>query len=154
MSFQITTAFVQQYKSNVQLLSQQMGSRLRGSCRVESVQAEFAFFEQIGAVTAQLKISRHGDTPQYDTPHARRRVGLNDYEWADLVPFIPDRGTSFFPFRQPSGRQDTKWLIFFWYHLNGRIVTNPYLAKLYTLWDFMIHRRTNGAVVLVTMSIP
>lgn len=85
MSFQITTAFVQQYKSNVQLLSQQMGSRLRGAVRVESVQAEFGFFEQIGAVTAQLKTSRHGDTPQYDTPHARRRVGLNDYEWADLV---------------------------------------------------------------------
>lgn len=85
MSFQITTAFVQQYKSNVQLLSQQMGSKLRGAVRIESCQAEFAFFDQIGAVTAQLKTSRHGDTPQFDTPHARRRVGLNDYEWADLV---------------------------------------------------------------------
>lgn len=85
MSFQITTAFVQQYKSNIQLLSQQMGSKLRGAVRVESVNGEYAYFDQIAAVTAQLKTSRHGDTPQYDTPHARRRVGLNDYEWADLV---------------------------------------------------------------------
>lgn len=85
MSVEITTAFVQQYKSNVQLLSQQMGSKLRSSVRVESVSAEYAYFEQIGAVAAQLKTSRHGDTPQSDTPHLRRRVGLNDYEWADFI---------------------------------------------------------------------
>ena len=34
MSTQITTAFVQQFSSNVQLLSQQMGSLLRGSVSV------------------------------------------------------------------------------------------------------------------------
>jgi hypothetical protein len=85
MSFQITTAFVQQYKSNVQLLSQQKGSKLRGAVRVETLNAEYGYFDQIGTVTAQLKTSRHGDTPQYDTPHARRRVSMNDYEWADLV---------------------------------------------------------------------
>lgn len=85
MSVEITTAFVNQYKANVQLLSQQMGSKLRSSVRVESVNAEYAYFEQIGAVTAQLKTSRHGDTPQSDTPHVRRRVGLSDYEWADFI---------------------------------------------------------------------
>ena len=34
MSNQITTAFVQQYSSNVQMLSQQMGSYLRGAVDV------------------------------------------------------------------------------------------------------------------------
>lgn len=85
MSVEITTAMVQQYKSNVQLLSQQVGSKLRGSVRIESVNAEYAYFEQIGKVAAQLKTSRHGDTPQSDTPHLRRRVGISDYEWADFI---------------------------------------------------------------------
>jgi len=37
MSSQITTAFVQQYSANIQMLSQQMGSLLRDKVRVESV---------------------------------------------------------------------------------------------------------------------
>jgi len=81
----ITTAMVQQYKANVQLLSQQMGSRLRNSVRVETVVGENAYFEQIGATAAQEKTSRHMDTPQTDTPHARRRVSLVDYVWADFI---------------------------------------------------------------------
>jgi hypothetical protein len=85
MSNQITTAFVQQYSSNVQLLSQQMGSVLRGAVDVESVVGKNAFFDQVGKTTAQLRTSRHADTPQLDTPHSRRRVSLADYEWADLI---------------------------------------------------------------------
>ena len=37
MSTQITTAFSQQFSANVQLLSQQMGSVLRGGVSEESV---------------------------------------------------------------------------------------------------------------------
>ena len=37
MSSQITTAFVQQYSNNVQMLSQQKGSLLRGSVIVVSL---------------------------------------------------------------------------------------------------------------------
>jgi hypothetical protein len=85
MSSQITTAFVQQYSANIQMLSQQMGSLLRDKVRVESVVGKNAFFDQVGSVTAQLKTSRHSDTPQIDTPHSRRRVSLADYEFADLI---------------------------------------------------------------------
>lgn len=85
MSNQITTAFVQQYSSNVQMLSQQMGSVLRGVVDVESVTGKNAFFDQVGKTTAVLRTSRHSDTPQIDTPHSRRRVSLADYEWADLI---------------------------------------------------------------------
>jgi len=85
MSHQITTAFVQQYSSNVQMLSQQMGSLLRGVVDVESVVGKNAFFDQVGKTTAVLRTSRHSDTPQIDTPHSRRRVSLADYEWADLI---------------------------------------------------------------------
>jgi len=85
MSNQITTAFVQQYSSNVQMLSQQMGSVLRGVVDVESVTGKNAFFDPVGKTTAVLRTSRHSDTPQIDTPHSRRRVSLADYEWADLI---------------------------------------------------------------------
>jgi hypothetical protein len=85
MSSQITTAFVEQYSANIQMLSQQMGSLLRDAVRNESVVGKDAYFDQIGKVTAVLKTSRHSDTPQIDTPHSRRRVSLADYEFADLI---------------------------------------------------------------------
>jgi len=85
MSTQITTAFVEQYSANVQLLSQQSGSRLRDKVRLETVVGKNAFFDQIGSVTASVRSSRHSDTPQSDTPHSRRRVSLVDYEFADLI---------------------------------------------------------------------
>ena len=85
MSSQVTTAFVQQYSANVQMLSQQMGSRLRDAVRIENVVGKNAFIDQIGKATAQLRTSRHADTPQLDTPHARRRLSLASYEYADLI---------------------------------------------------------------------
>ena len=85
MSSQITTAFVQQYSNNVQMLSQQKGSLLRGVVDVESVVGKHAYFERIGQVSAQKRVSRHSDTPQIDTPHSRRRISMSDYEFADLI---------------------------------------------------------------------
>ena len=66
MSSQITTSFVEQYSSNVALLSQQLGSKLRSSVDVETIVGSSAYFEQIGATAASLRTSRHGDTPQED----------------------------------------------------------------------------------------
>ena len=66
MSSNITTSFVEQYSSNVQMLSQQMSSKLRGSVDVESIVGKNAFFEQIDSTAAVLRTSRHGDTPQID----------------------------------------------------------------------------------------
>ena len=85
MSTQITTAFVNQYSSNVQLLSQQMGSLLRNAVDVETVNGDKAFFEQVGSAAAEEKTTRNSDTPLMDTPHSRRMVTLADYEYADLI---------------------------------------------------------------------
>jgi len=85
MSSNITTSFVEQYSSNVTLLSQAMSSKLRGAVDEESIVGKNAFFEQIDSTAAVLRTSRHGDTPQIDTPHSRRRVSLSDYEWGDLI---------------------------------------------------------------------
>lgn len=86
MSFQVSTAFVQQYSTNVQMLLQQRGSRLRDCVTVGSYTGKAAkAVEQIGAVTAQARTSRHSDTPLISTPHDARWVHPNDYEWADMV---------------------------------------------------------------------
>ena len=76
---------MEQYSNNVQMLSQQKGSLLRDKVDSETVQGKNAFFEQIGSVTAQVRTTRHAPTPQLDTSHARRRVSLADYEFADLI---------------------------------------------------------------------
>ena len=85
MSNQITTAFVQQYSNNVQMLSQQKGSLLRSAVDVETVVGKNSFFDQVGAVSAVKRLTRHADTPNMETPHARRRVSLSDYEYSDLI---------------------------------------------------------------------
>ncbi len=85
MSTQITTAFVNQFSANVQMLSQQMGSLLRNAVDTESVNGEKAFFDQVGQAAAVLRTSRHQDTPIVDTPHTRRMVTMSDYEYADLI---------------------------------------------------------------------
>src|SRR4051812_39849048 len=86
MSINVTTAFVQQYTNNFMFLSQQKGSRLRSLVRVEpGIVGTSAFYDQIGAVAAVARTTRHGSTPQIDTPHSRRMVTLADYEWADLI---------------------------------------------------------------------
>ena len=85
MSTQVNTAFVNQFSANVAMLSQQMGSLLRGAVDTESVTGEKTFFDQVGEAAAVARSSRHGDTPLVETPHSRRMVSLTTYEWADLI---------------------------------------------------------------------
>lgn len=44
-------------------------------------------------------------------------------------------------------------LMLFWYEINGRIVANRYLAKVYAVLDFLVRGRTNGALVLLSSEI-
>lgn len=85
MSYQIDTALVQAYRSNIELKFQQMGSRLRGAVRTEAQRAEYEFYDRIGPVDAVEVTNRHADTPLISTPHDRRRVGLRDFDWADMI---------------------------------------------------------------------
>lgn len=85
MSSEITVAFVNQYKAEIQMLSQQKGSKLSGTVRNESQQGESAYYDRLGEATAVVKTTRHQDTPQIDSAHSRRKVSLVDYQWADLI---------------------------------------------------------------------
>lgn len=85
MSQQIETAFVKQYASTLSHLVQQKGSRLRATVRVEPLVGREGFFDQIGATEAVPRTTRHGQSPIVSTPHARRRVAGQDFEWGDIV---------------------------------------------------------------------
>ena len=82
----ITVAFVQQYKANVELLLQQTDSRLAGAVTTGShVGKAASIVEQFGSATAALKTGRHADTPLMDLSQDKRWVFPLDYEWASLI---------------------------------------------------------------------
>jgi EpsI family protein len=47
------------------------------------------------------------------------------------------------------GRPGSPRGILFWYDVNGRIVTSTSRLKAYTIWDGLIRRRMNAAVVMI-----
>ncbi len=85
MSSQITTAMVNQFKTNVFHLAQQKGSNLRNLVRNESQRAEKAYYDYLGKTEMRQKTGRHVKVEYSDTPHGRRMVSLNDFYMADMV---------------------------------------------------------------------
>lgn len=86
MSFNVSTAFVQQYSTNIMMLLQQQGSRLRNTVQNYSFQGKAASMaEQFGSVSPVRNQGRHSDTPLISTPQDKRWVYPNDYDWADLI---------------------------------------------------------------------
>jgi hypothetical protein len=85
MSIHITTAMVEQYNANVELLSQQKTSRFENKVRNEPINGENEFFDQIGATEATKRTGRHQDTNYTNTDHLRRKVTAYPWDWADLI---------------------------------------------------------------------
>lgn len=84
-SFEIDEAFVETYKQNIYMLSQQMDARLARSCRQEQQEGESAYYERLGLAEANKITDRHGDTVHSDTPHSRRAVDLEEADYSDLI---------------------------------------------------------------------
>ena len=82
----INTAAVKQFGSNIEMLVQQKGSKLRNAVRIETgIVGEEAYFDQLAETAAVQKVARNSDTPLVKSDHRRRRVTMYDYEWADLI---------------------------------------------------------------------
>jgi hypothetical protein len=82
----INTAAVKQFGSNIEMLVQQKGSKLRNAVRIETgIVGEEAYFDQLAETAAVQKVGRNTDTPLVKSDHRRRRVTMYDYEWADLI---------------------------------------------------------------------
>jgi len=86
MSLQIPVAFVDQFKANILMLSQQKQPKLRMCCRMESVTGDTMYVERLGPKDAQPRGARHGETPVSDAQHTRRKLTMADYIVpADLI---------------------------------------------------------------------
>jgi hypothetical protein len=84
--YTIDAALVKQFNANVEILSQQKGSRLRNSVRLKTgVVGEDTYIDQIGKTSAVKRTTRHADTPLVDTEWQRRKISMVDYDWADLI---------------------------------------------------------------------
>lgn len=82
----ITTAFVKQFGSTLNMLSQQKGSRLTNAVRVETgAFGEEEYFDQYGDDTASVKVSRNVDVEYAADEYLRRRVSFQDIFWAKLI---------------------------------------------------------------------
>lgn len=86
MSVNIPTHYYQQYSSNIQLLLQQMGSKLSGAVMTGTHSGKAASpVDQYGAVEAQKVTTRFGDMPRVDAPTDRRWVYPVDYDLPQLI---------------------------------------------------------------------
>jgi hypothetical protein len=86
MSVNVNQAFVQQYSTNIMMLLQQQGSKLRNVVQNYSFMGKAASMaEQFGQVSPVRNQSRHSDTPLISTPQDKRWIYPNDYDWADLI---------------------------------------------------------------------
>ncbi|MCK9326770.1 MAG: phage capsid protein [Bacteroidales bacterium] len=80
------TIYAKQYGSNVSLLAQQKGSRLRNAVTVKSgVVGEETYMDQLTAFDAQARTSRLSQTNPTLASYARRRIALEDYFIAKAI---------------------------------------------------------------------
>lgn len=89
MSQFVTTHYVQQYTTNVQLLSQQKGSRLRMSVTIGSYKGKQGVpVDQFAATVATKRTTRYPALTPADIQSDRRWVFPSDYDWNDLIDSI------------------------------------------------------------------
>jgi hypothetical protein len=90
MSNQIPTHYAVQYASNIELLLQQKGSRLRDTVTPKSITGAKSAVpvDQIGKVEATKRTTRYPTLTPADTPAERPWVYPSDYDWNDLIDSI------------------------------------------------------------------
>lgn len=90
MSNQIPTHYAVQYASNIELLLQQKGSRLRDTVTPKSITGAKSAVpvDQIGKVEATKRTTRYPVLTPADTPAERPWVYPSDYDWNDLIDSI------------------------------------------------------------------
>ena len=79
-STNISTAFVKQYGSTLDLLAQTKGGKFKGTHLEESIEGEEKYYDQLGSVFATEVTDRYADSPENDISFARRRVTATPYD--------------------------------------------------------------------------
>lgn len=89
MSQAVTTHYVQQYTTNIALLSQQKGSRLRGSMTEGAYRGKQGVpVDQFAATVATKRTTRYPSLTPVEQSADRRWVFPADYDWNDLIDSI------------------------------------------------------------------
>jgi EpsI family protein len=70
------------------------------------------------------------------------------HQLSDLVPVKNGRNTVMIN-NTPLRDGVTPDAVYFWYFMNGRIITDQLAGKFATFWDGLLKRKTNGAVVII-----
>jgi exosortase len=98
-------------------------------------------FRLLGADNELVRIYRHSDGETI-----RLYVGYlqNQTEGKELRPPTVELKPAVH--QLPDGAQTG---MLFWYDVNGRVLSNLFAAKAYTVWDALTRRRTNAAVVMI-----
>ncbi len=81
----ITTAFVEQYRDDFILLSQQLESKFRGTTRETFIVGDQAYFERLGETDPIQSSVRHGVTLHVNPEYTRRSVVPQDWYWSALI---------------------------------------------------------------------
>ena len=108
-------------------------SRIYGTSSGDSVRIYVGYFEY----QKQAKELISNETTELLNHATKIKVGMNPHGYVEINKLI-----------QKDGAKNR--LTLFWYDLNGRIVTDKYMAKAYTIWDAFTRGRTNGAVIILT----
>jgi EpsI family protein len=80
----------------------------------------------------------------------RQRMLYNDTEELE-IPTISHDSIQVNKTVLEDGTQNS--IVLYWYDLNGRIVADRYKAKFITAIDGLIHRQTNGAIIIVSSNL-
>ena len=86
MSFEITVAEIEQFRANAIQIAQQKVSKTWPYVQVkDNVKGKSEYFERIGKSKMRKRTTRFAESPQMDTPHSRRKVSLEVFDWGDFV---------------------------------------------------------------------
>jgi hypothetical protein len=86
MADNIASVYAVQYGTNISLLLQQKGSKLRGAVQTGSYMGKASeVVTQYGATSARAVSTRYQPIVPVNTPNNRRWVFPEDYDWADLI---------------------------------------------------------------------
>ena len=86
MADNIASVYAVQYGTNISLLLQQKGSKLRQAVQTGSYMGKQAeVVTQYGATSARAVSTRYQPIVPVNTPNNRRWVFPEDYDWADLI---------------------------------------------------------------------
>jgi hypothetical protein len=85
MSYLVPANHVVTFNGNVSYLSQQKSSKLAGTVRNEGLKGKKQSFDRLGPTMPSKRQGRHSDTVLQNTPHDRRWVSAETWDWADMV---------------------------------------------------------------------